>query len=298
MARLLAEIKFSGKSLLVIASVYYDSLMLIPSAADNLQSLAADQGTPKKTQLHELMRREALPDGLHFVALKDGYSGLYAVPSHQNFFGPLCVPNVIIASGCKSLLIAISSSAMLNDIFTSFSDDNKHIFHLSNGVGATGGTLVLNVRFHSAMRQLPVRLGVDRFSTEEVPATIRGLRFFLSSQDAAQILADPAKLSRINMASDHTRLESHAQLSVPPLPVTLLGNLVLDQFSEIKHWGVRFFVDLSKLHIDTTGEITNLVHRVTTALQLDQESRAALAKYADVLDLVSDDWWAESNYDF
>eukprot|EP01031_Cornospumella_fuschlensis_P035511 gene35511-43050_t len=248
-----------------------------PAPANNVV-----EESPFKATLNVLIRRDAtaITQSIAFATLKDVSSGLYPVPSHKNYFGDIKVSNLISDAGCKGHLIAISSDEMLQEIFEIMpaSDFN---FSLSPSVGTAGHAEVLHVASVDKQSVFSIKFGIDLFGDKST-ATLKNLRFLLSSANAASIIADSTKRARFT-ATAVDKLVVYATRDVPTLPVSLIGNILADQFDEIRIDDVRFYVDFRKLLAEPGAmqDLPALAREMSEALRLDAESKAAMAAFAE-----------------
>jgi hypothetical protein len=252
-----------------------------------------NQITPDREKLYVLMKRESLPSGILFVCILDQRSGMYPVPSHTNYFGTVKVSNPIIDTGCKTLLISIDSPSMLNQIFNDH-PPSDFMFSVGGGVGTGGPMNTMVVRSISPQYKFNITFGVDRFEEGTAVAQVPFLRFHLSKEDANGIINDEVKLERFPPA-DRDRLEQVIENFVMPMPVTLVGNTILDQFTALSFGGVKLFVDFKLVESSTFATLPQLVNEITSSLRLDGESREALDAYADYTDLCG---YSDPEFDF
>ncbi len=236
--------------------------------------------SPNEQRLHMLIRRKFVPETIKFLTLKDNISGLYCIPSHENWFGPIKVSNLISDPGCKDHLIAISSNEMLEQIFNLF-PESEYYFSLSTYVGTAGPAQVLLITNIDKQFTFPVKFGVDLFG-EQCTATLNNLRFLLSSGNAQTIISDPLKSDRF-VTTDVEILYDYANMSVPMLPVSLIGNMLADQFDEIKIGDVRFYLNYQQFMKESGSfqDLPKLAREVSAALTLDTESKAAMLGFAE-----------------
>eukprot|EP01031_Cornospumella_fuschlensis_P024636 gene24636-29769_t len=235
-----------------------------------------------KANLYVLISRDAtaISQSIAFATLKEVSSGLYPVPSHKNYFGDLKVPNLISDAGCKGHLIAISSDEMLQEIFE-IMPARDFDFSVSPSVGTAGHAEVLHVASVDKQFVFSIKVGIDLFGDKST-ATLKSLRFLLSSANAASIITDSTKRARFTTTAVE-KLVVYATRDVPTLPVSLIGNILADQFDEIRINDVRFYVDFRKLLAESgvMQDLPALAREISQALRLDAESKAAMAAFAE-----------------
>lgn len=231
--------------------------------------------------------------GLQLVCVKDKNTNMYPIPSHKNYFGPIKVSNIIVDSGCQDHLIGVTSMEMLDQIFDQLPRD-QYGFTVSKSHGTTGVISIIVGEPLLRTTPIPVKIGEDLFDTAN--ATIGKIRFGISSLHAKAILENEQRIGRffrndIAIAS----LQTLAQLNIPQLPVSLLGNAIADQFDEIKCGDVRFYVKYNLLESTFFSSLPTLSFSMRHALTPDKETREALNAYA------SDKfpaWSEEAEFDF
>eukprot|EP01039_Chlorochromonas_danica_P008741 gene8743-9634_t len=248
--------------------------------------------SPDQVKLNEQLGTSSVPKGMVFIAVKDKDTGMYPIPSHRNYFGPVKVSNLIVDSGCQGHLIAISSVEMLDDIFRLLSED-KFEFTICKSIGTAGTTSIIMVQPFERNDHLPIKIAVDLFSDEEV-ARLPRLRFAISSAQAGEIIKDEKKLNRFLLEGHKRSLHLHAQATVPQLPISLLGNAIADQVDEIRYSYVRFYVRYKALDDKFFSSLPRLASAIEVTLRPDKETRDSLDVYASEFAESAGD----SEYDF
>lgn len=251
-------------------------------------SVSSAVDSTAKPKLHVELKMDALPSGIHFVAVKDTINtNVFYIPSHNNYFGPIKISNIICDSGCFHHLLAIPNGDL--DLFFETFPETQYVFEVLTGLGTAALSPCILVK-PVDKAQFPVRIGVDRFP-DSCPAYLPRLRFHLSSEEASEICENQAHLQRFSSFGQEKLVEV-AKDKVKRLPVSLLGNFVADQYDELKCLDVRFYVNFGQLALSFTQihKLANNIKEVTRTQ--DPESFDALHAYAEFCfhdDLHSDD---------
>jgi hypothetical protein len=201
---------------------------------DNVQKVS-----PYKERLDALIKGAELGQ-LAFLSV-DNNDGLSIVPSRRNFAGGIRFKGAVVDSACATHLIRIDNNDMLDAILTQFSDRDVYTLVPRTLTGSSGESLTLSVKYLRSKRRFTVLIGSDLFgdaNSVEVPK----LRFQLSS-DSAQFILSKGEYTAL-FADEELELLGHYQhKAVPSIPVSLVGNEITNNFSELRNNSVRYFFD-------------------------------------------------------
>jgi len=248
--------------------------------------------SPDKPNLRELLEGVDLPIGVKFVCKLDTATGMYLLPSHKNYFGGVRVSNIIADPVCAALLLAVADVQDLCKVFTNY-PLKEYIFKIAPSVGSSGVAQVLVVRPRSDMRTFRVCLAIDRFD-DNATCLIKLLRFQLTSQDCAFIASVPEYLNRF-VPSDQEKITAQSKGNIPRLPVSLLGNHVLNNFEWFKSQDILFLGDITELPDNFLATLPELATAVSNAIGApDPESREHLDMMRDYMPGINEEMF----YDF
>jgi hypothetical protein len=117
-----------------------------------------------------------------------------------------------------------------------------------------------------------MKIGVDLFGMN-LTCEVKCIRYHLSSSNAKKILdlCQTTSFRDLFHLSILSRLNQYTLLGIPPMPVSLIGNSITDNFAEIKYYSVAYFVNPA--HCDLTRvsfpELRVLAQAIKTHLDED-----------------------------
>lgn len=244
----------------------------------------APQGTAiassDQPKLHPLLSLPSLPTGVRFICKYDEKTGMYYLPSHKSTFGGIKVSNLFADCSCTGVLLAIETEVELREMFQNFPVD-KYELTVGISIGTAGNAYVIIVKGVSGSVKFPVYLGVDVFSDTLLCSTPL-LRFSVSSAMCRLIVSD-SQLSARFIAPHMKKLTEASEQNIPPLKVSLMGNLIMNKLEWVKVGGILFFVNISESPDDFLRTDSRFAREISAALgpDPDPESRAALDSYCD-----------------
>jgi hypothetical protein len=181
---------------------------------------------------------------------------------------------------------------MLDRVFSQLVTGN-YSFEVSRSLGTAGAVYIISAfPPYFPVSEIPVKLAVDVFDDKDI-AKLKKLRLSISSEFAAEILKNHDIINRFtDKDKDIPALQFLASQNVPCLKVSLLRNRILDQFDEVKHGLVKYFVKKHELDKDFLTQIDSLSPLIRRKLVPDKETSKALHEYSmdDDSDNISTDY--------
>lgn len=183
---------------------------------------------PSKPTITELTKARPITSITNIVAIAycNTESTLVA-PSSHNFIGDYNIGHCIMDTSCLTALLKISSSQELDAIFARFSREGREWnYAIGRSIGTAGSSPTLLIKPTNGS-SLPVRIASD-ICSGTVIGEVKVLRFHLCGDDIRCILNDTRKLNRF-YADFVAIIRSHETSTTPRLPVSLIGNRILQQ---------------------------------------------------------------------
>lgn len=200
--------------------------------------------SPDKERLDKTIAAMGMIKGLAFLTVLNSNS-LYVIPSRKNFAGNVRFRDAIADSGCGGYLLKLDDDSSVDAIFNAYGSVNSpYVIKLGDATGATGVGRTLVVKHVSQSGKFNVILGADLFGTAEVQVPV--LRFQLHSSAAKYIVDRPEYLEAFKSETDRNDLLHLQGAGIPQIKVSLIGNLITEQFTEVRQNQVRYFFDAEK----------------------------------------------------
>ena len=181
------------------------------------------QPNPEPTQPYQ-----ATPDDLgrvSYLAIRN-LRNRYFLASKQNTFGGFQVSNVLVDSGCSSLLLPLVDNTSLNNVMELFRG-NEYVWTITRERTVMTGSLSLRIDREDGAR-IPITLCRDLNLGQEHPG-VPHLRFFLCPEDA-RVLSQSPILREKNVLGIHEFTPKYLALPNVRRLTNALGQEVLGNF--------------------------------------------------------------------
>ena len=217
------------------------------------------QPQPQQPQPQSLQPNQATPDDLQrvgYLAIRN-LRNRYFLASEQNTFGGFQVANVLVDSGCSSLLLPLVNEASLANVTELFRGD-EYIWTITRG--RTVMTDSLSLRIDREDRALiPLVLCQDLNLGHAHPG-VPHLRFFLCPDDARALSESPILLER-NVVGIHEVTPEYLGLpNVRRRTNALLGQECLGNFHSAQQGPLGFGMESVASY---PANPVSFIHRLT-----------------------------------
>lgn len=232
--------------------------------------------SPAKEPMDKAITEKAGIRGLGFLALKNN-KRVYVVPSSKNYVGSIQFKDAVADSGCATMLLKVHDEAMLDKIFQDFADSKMYWMMLKDSVGSSGVCKALVIKHVNERLQFRVTVGRDLFG-EDHGCDVKIARFHLSSEHAKYICRTSSYLARFSQ-DDQSLLRLYSDRNVPVIPVSLVGNMISDQYAEVRYEGVRYFFDVSDTSTVNFENLRGLSDTIKGILDEETKKMMDLAEF-------------------
>jgi hypothetical protein len=243
---------------------------LFKTPAKKAEKGAAPETSPDKERLDKKIAEMGMIGGLAFLTVLNNH-GLYVIPSRKNFAGVVQFRDAVADSGCGGFLLKLEDESSIDALFSEYGDANgPFVIKLGDSTGATGVGRTLVIKHVSENGKFSLTLGADLFGTAAA-VQVPGLRFQLHSSAAKYIVDTPQYFDAFKK-SDREDLLSLQDAGIPQITVSLIGNLITENFSEVRQNRVRYFFDAEKTPSVNLKQLSylsdDIMHELKATLKL------------------------------
>lgn len=180
----------------------------------------------------------------------------FFLPSTQNFFGPVQVEQVMVDSGCNSILLPLQQGK-LQETLDAFPEDKGFNCYFGISHGVSGQSAVLRIKARNPSEPILIKLAKDLFPNVEFK--VKHLRFHLVQEDIESLRADSRMLARFEQ-EDRKAIQESKATNTERRKHALIGQSIMqqDDVSSLQHEGVCVLVRSSVFKPELWTELSRM----------------------------------------